>query len=95
MLSPTSSGQSSFLNSFNAINSHLLCNELSKHEQNQSSLQGGTPRSQDNDKDEYFLVPFGLAIHHLIQSENLALLFDGLKSMSVKQVDHMIKVIEY
>ena len=71
MLSPSSAGMSGFYNSFNAINTHLLCQELKQHEhKSEEKKQEG---------DQYFLVPFGLAIHHIMQSHQLASLFDGLK----------------
>ena len=39
-------------------------------------------------------MPLGIAMHHLIESEDMNSLFDGLKNLSLTQIDHIIKSIE-
>jgi hypothetical protein len=45
----------------------------------------------EDDNSKYFLMPLGIAMHHLIESEDMISLFDGLKNLSLNQIDHIVK----
>jgi hypothetical protein len=46
------------------------------------------------EEEDMFLIPLGIAMHHLIESEEMISLFDGLKNLSLNQIDQIIKQIE-
>jgi hypothetical protein len=90
-MSPTSGGLSALhpVTSPHSMNSvtRVICNVFKQ--QNLLSIQESL-----TDNSKYFLMPLGIAMHHLIESEDMISLFDGLKNLSLTQIDHIIKQIE-
>lgn len=44
-------------------------------------MQAKEKEADDNSK--YLLIPLGIAMHHLTESEEMISLFDGLKNLSL------------
>ena len=92
-MSPTSGGLSALhpATSPHSMNSvtRVICNVFKQ--QNLLSIEESL---NEDDNSKYFLMPLGRAMHHLIESEDMISLFDGLKNLSLTQIDHIIKQIE-
>lgn len=90
-MSPTSNGINLNPASPHSMNSvtRVICNVFKQ--QNLLNMQDS---GDEDDNSKYFLMPLGIAMHHLIESEDMISLFDGLKNLSLTQIDHIIKQIE-
>ena len=59
------------------------------------NIQSWTPFSNTLDEaNHYQLVPLGIALHHLLESEEMMDLFDNTKSLCLSEINQMIDQIE-
>lgn len=60
---------------------------------NKSTL-GGVQNEEEAEMPQMQLIPLGVALHHLLESQDMLNLFDNIKNLCLNEINQMINQIE-